>query len=190
MAKNNDTLMTFIVDKDKNTRLFYFEVFDTKEDVPGVLSYMFGVYLYAYELSGNIIIGKTDSKHVVSMTSWSDGRVALLGPIRDADWTMEEIESFIDEFKTGENPGTYKFDSLEQFIGNPYANGRDSQGIFQIIQMNFSDGFKGQDHALHSSDKGIVVRDLIIPDKNARMTLVVFKTENGIRKGEELTAIV
>lgn len=190
MANNNDTLMTFIVDKDKNSRLFYFHVFNSKDDLPDVLSYMSGVYLYAYELGGNVIIGKTEAKTIKSMTSWSDSRVAVLGPIRDSERTMEEIESFIHDFKTGEHPGTYKFKSLEEFIGNPYANEDDFPGLFQIIQMTFTDGFKGQNHVLHSFDKGTVVRDLIIPDKNARISLVIFETKNGIRTGDEITAVV
>ena len=188
MDKKNDTLMTFIVDKDKDTRLFYFRVFDTKEDVPQYTSH--GDYLYAYELSGNTIIGKTDFKHVKSMTSWATGRVAVLGPIRDSERVIHEIESFIFDFKTGENPGTYKFESLEEFTGNPYKQDAKDFGIFQIIQSNFRNGFKGKERTLHSFDKGTVVRDLIIPEKHGRITLVVFETNAGIRTGDEITAVV
>lgn len=189
MDKKNNTLMTFIVDKDKDTRLFYFRVFDNKEEMPTYYSH--GDYLYAYELSGNTIIGKTDYKHVNSMTFWATGRIAILGPIRDSERVIHEIESFIHDFKTGEYPGTYKFESLEEFIGNPYKHDAKDLGIFQIIQLNFKDGFKGKDHVLHSLGNGNeVVRDLIIPDKNARMTVIVFETKDGILRGEESTAVV
>ena len=189
MDKKNDTLMTFIVDKDKDTRLFYFHVFDTKEEVPTYYSH--GDYLYAYEMNDHIEIGKTDFNHVKSMTQWATGRVAILGPIRDSERVIHEIESFIFDFKTGENPGTYKFESLEEFIGNPYKQDAKDLGIFQIIQLNFKDGFKGKDHVLHSLGNGNeVVRDLIIPDKHARITVVVFETKDGILRREESTAVV
>lgn len=188
MDKKNDTLMTFIVDKDKDTRLFYFRIFDTKEEVPTYYSH--GDYLYAYEMNNHIEIGKTDFNHVKPMTSWATGRVAIFGPIRDSERVMHEIESFIFDFKTGENPGTYKFESLEEFIGNPYKQDAKDFGIFQIIQLNFKDGFKGKDHTLHFFDKGIVVRDLIIPEKHGRITLVVFETKDGIKTGDEITAVV
>ena len=180
--------MTFIVNKDNGSRLFYFRVFDSKENVPNYVSS--GHYLYAYELSGNVIFGSTEGKYLKSMTSHADGRVAVLGPIRDTERVMEETEHFIREWKSGKHPRIYRFETLEEFIGNPDAPEDELPGLFQLAQMTFKDGFKGKDHVLHSFDKENVVRDLIIPEKHGRITLVIFETKDGIRTGEEMTAVV
>jgi hypothetical protein len=81
----------------------------------------------------------------------------------------------------GENPGNYHFDDLNDFIGTP--NG--FPGLFQIAQDNYKDGFKGMNHTLHSLDDGALIRDLIIPDRQARVNVVTFKTIDGVQHGSE-----
>ena len=40
-------------------------------------------------------------------------------------------------------------------------------------------------HTLHSLDEGALVRDLIIPDKQARVNVVTFETFDGVEHSSE-----
>lgn len=179
---NNDSTMTLVFDKDNGSRLFYFKMLDSKEQIPSYLKYLSrGNYLYIYELNGNHVFGSCKSKDLEDMVSYATGRVGILGPIRDIETVVEEVENFIHDFKVGENFGTYYFDDFIDFNGTP--NGW--PGLFQIAQDTYKDGFKGQNHVLHSLDEGALVRDLIIPDKQARVNVVTFETIDGVQHGSE-----
>jgi hypothetical protein len=189
MFKDNSTFMTLIVDKDYKDRLFYFRVFEKKEDVPEHLNYTRGQdFLYAFEMNAHIEFGHSKSEHINSIVSVATGRVALLGPVRDIDTVMKEVKFMIQDWKSKEKDTAYDFDSLETFIGTPNQN--DFPGLFQLAQSNYADGFKGQDRTLHSFDKGQIVRDLIIPAKLGRVNLVIFETKDGVRTGDEITVNV
>ena len=186
MYKDNSTFMTLIVDKDWNNRLFYFRVFDKKEDVPEVLNYTRGQdFLYAFEMNSHIEFGYSKSEHINSIVSVATGRVALLGPVRDIDTIMKEVEFMIQDWSSNETETAYNFDSLEEFIGS--SNQSNQLGLFQMAQSNYANGFKGKDRTLHSFDKGQIVRDLIIPAKLGRVNLIVFETKDGVRTGDEIT---
>lgn len=179
---NNDSTMTLVFNKDNGSRLFYFKMLESKEQIPSYLKYLSrGNYLYFYELYDNQVFGTCESKHLESMVSWATGRVGILGPIRDIETVVYEVESLIHDFRVGENPGNYHFKDLEDFNGTP--NG--FPGLFQIAQDNYKDGFKGEDHVLHSLDEGALIRDLIIPDKQARVNVVTFETIDGVEHGSE-----
>ena len=163
--------MVLVVNRDNGSREFYFRTYETKEDIPVFIPYVHdGKYLYAA----------------------ADGKVGLLGPIRDSERVVYEIESFLHDFRDETEPNAYSFERLEEFTGNPNASEEtDKFALFQIIQNTFQNGWKGSDHVLHSLGNGNeVVRDLIIPDKHARITVVVFETVDGVLKGEESTAVV
>ena len=179
---NNDSTMTLVYKKDNGSRFFYFKMLDSKEQIPSYLKYLSrGNYLYFYELNDNQVFGSCQSKNLEAMVSWATGRVGILGPIRDIDTVVSEVESLIHDFRVGENPGNYHFDDLNDFIGTP--NG--FPGLFQIAQDNYKDGFKGENHVLHSLDEGALIRDLIIPDKQARVNVVTFETIDGVEHGSE-----
>lgn len=193
MDKKDNTTMVLIVNRDNGSREFYFRTYDTKEEFPVFLPYVRnGKYLYAYEARGKIFIGLATSKDLADTIDAADGKVALLGPIRDSERVIYEVESFLRDFWDNTEPNAYSFERLEEFTGNPNASDvRDKFALFQIIQDTFRNGWKGSNHVLHSLGNGNeVVRDLIIPDKDARITVVVFETVDGILKGEESTAVV
>lgn len=179
---NNDSTMTLVFNKDRGERLFYFKMLDSKEQIPSYLKYLSrGNYLYFYELNDNHVFGSCEAKYLEGMVSWSTGRVGILGPIRDIETVVSEVENLIHDFAVGENPGNYHFDNITDFIGTP--NGW--SGLFQIAQSNYRDGFKGMQHTLHSLDEGALVRDLIIPDRQARVNVVTFETIDGVQHGSE-----
>ena len=145
--------MTLVFNKDNGSRLFYFKMLDSKEQIPSYLKYLSrGNYLYFYELNDNQVFGSCLSKNLESMVSWATGRVGILGPIRDIETVVYEVESLIHDFRVGENPGNYHFKDLEDFNGTP--NG--FPGLFQIAQDNYKDGFKGEDQS-----RSEIIRDLI-----------------------------
>lgn len=179
---NNDSTMTLVFNKDKGERLFYFKMLESKEQIPSYFKYCNkGKFLYVYELNGNHVFGSCESKNLEAMVSYATGCVGILGPIRDIETVISEVESLIFDFKVGENFGTYHFDNLTDFTGIP--NG--ILGIFQWAQCNYRDGWKDQKHFLHSLDEGALIRDLIIPDKQARVNVVTFETIDGVEHGSE-----
>ena len=180
---NNDSTITLVFNKDNGSRLFYFKMLESKEQIPSYLKYLSrGNYLYIYEHDNNHIFGSCNSKNLEHMISFATGRVGILGPIRDIETVKEEVNSLIHDFVVmGEQFGTYHFDNITDFIGIP--NG--FLGLFQIAQENYKDGFKGMKHTLHSLDEGALIRDLIIPDRQARVNIVTFETIDGVQHGSE-----
>ena len=62
--------MTLVFNKDKGSRLFYFKMLESKEQIPSYLKYLSrGNYLYFYELNDNQVFGTCESKHLESMVS-------------------------------------------------------------------------------------------------------------------------
>ncbi len=193
MDKKDNTTMVLVVNRDNNSREFYFRTYDTKEEFPVFIPYVRdGKFLYAYEARGKVFIGLATAKDLADKIDAADGKVGLLGPIRDSERVVYEIESFLHDFRDETEPNAYDFKRLEEFTGNPNASDvTEKFALFQIIQDTFQNGWKGSDNVLHSLGNGNeVVRDLIIPDKHARITVVVFETVDGVLKGEESTAVV
>ena len=193
MDNKDNTTMVLVVNRDNGSREFYFRTYGTKEEFPVFIPYVRdGKYLYAYEAKGKVFIGLATSRDLVDTIDAADGKVGLLRPIRDSERVVYEIESFLHDFRDETEPNAYDFERLEEFTGNPNASDvTEKFALFQIIQDTFRNGWKGSDHVLHSLGNGNeVVRDLIIPDRHARITVVVFETVDGILRGEESTAVV
>ena len=187
---DNSAYMTLVVDKKYDSRNFYFRTYESKDELPKDFMFHRGEYLYAYEMNDHVEFGHTEARNLKGQTSWATRKVAILGPIRDIDHVVEEIKNTIDEWDQGDTGSRYMFESLEEFTGNPFNRDFKGRGIFQIIQSNYRNGFKGMNKTLHSLDGGHIVRDLIIPAQGARLNVVVFETIDGVEHGEENTFTV